>query len=323
MARAWRIEYAGALYHVHARGNERRDIFADDDDRRSFAHLLGEAARRFEIEVFAYVLMNNHYHLLFRTRRANLSRAMQWLGVAYTTRFNARHDRSGHLFQGRFRNMLIQNESYLLPLSHYIHRNPLRAGLVPRLADYPWSSYRSYALGRPAPEWLRTEAILGQFAGAADRHDAYRKSALRSGREEERLWEHLHHGFILGDAAFVAATREAFLPAIPHREMPQQKRLAAAVDLPTALRCAAAALGGAPGDYRKPGRELSGAKLRERDLLLYLAWETGSATNARIGEFFGLSHSAVSRRVRLLRPQLERPTPLRDRYDALKPMFTG
>ena len=127
MARAWRIAFEGALYHVLSRGNEKRDIFYGDDDRRLFLDTLGDMAQRFEIEVFVYVLMDNHYHLLLRTRRANLSRAMQWLGVTYTNRFNARHSRSGHLFQGRFKNMLVQNDAYLLQLSYYIHRNPLRA----------------------------------------------------------------------------------------------------------------------------------------------------------------------------------------------------
>ena len=143
MARAWRIEFEGALYHVVSRGNERRDIFFNDDDRRLFLDTLGEMARRFEMELFAYVLMNNHYHLLLSTRRANLSRAMQWFGVTYTNRFNAINSRIGHLFQGRFKSMLVQNDAYLMRLSLYIHRNPLRAGIVNRLADYRWSSYRS------------------------------------------------------------------------------------------------------------------------------------------------------------------------------------
>lgn len=114
MGRAWRIEYEGALYHVLSRGNERREIFFGDDDRRLFMATLGDMAERFEIELYAYVLMNNHYHLLFRTRRANLSRAMQWFGVTYTNRFNARNGHSGHLFQGRFKNMLVENDAYLM-----------------------------------------------------------------------------------------------------------------------------------------------------------------------------------------------------------------
>jgi putative transposase len=133
MARAWRIEYEGALYHVLSRGNERQNIITDDDDRNLFLNTVGEMGERFEIDIFAYVLMDNHYHLLFRTNRANLCRSMQWFGATYTKRFNLRHSRSGHLFQGRYKNMLVQNDAYLLQLSYYIHRNPLkmRHGTMP------------------------------------------------------------------------------------------------------------------------------------------------------------------------------------------------
>ena len=110
MARAWRIEYEGALYHVLSRGNEGRPIFLDNDDRLLFLETLGEMSERFEIDIFAYVLMDNHYHLLFRTNRANLSKSMQWFGATYTKRFNIRHNRAGHLFQGRFKNMLVEND---------------------------------------------------------------------------------------------------------------------------------------------------------------------------------------------------------------------
>jgi putative transposase len=119
MGRAWRIEYEGALYHVLSRGNEQRDIFYDNTDRRRFLDAIGELAERFEMEIFAFVLMSNHYHLLLRTRRANLSKAMQWFGTTYTRRFNNRHDRSGHLFQGRFKSMIIENDAYLMQLSCY------------------------------------------------------------------------------------------------------------------------------------------------------------------------------------------------------------
>ena len=137
MSRAWRIEFDGALYHVLARGNARQDIFVDDRDRLLFIDLIGEMAVRFEIDVYAWVLMGNHYHLLLKTNRANLSKSMQWFGANYTQKYNIRHKRSGHLFQGRFKSFLIENDSYLMRLSCYIHRNPLRAGIIKRLADYP------------------------------------------------------------------------------------------------------------------------------------------------------------------------------------------
>ena len=103
MARQWRIEYEGALYHVLSRGNEKRDIFSDEKDRSIFLDTLGQMAYRFEVEVHAYVLMNNHYHLLLKTLRSNLSGSLQWFGATYTRRYNVRHGRSGHLFQGRIK----------------------------------------------------------------------------------------------------------------------------------------------------------------------------------------------------------------------------
>ena len=152
MSRPWRIEYEGALYHLLSRGNEHSDIFVDDKDRGDFLETVREMSQRFDIDIFAYVLMNNHYHILARTRRANLKKSMQWFGTTYTQRFNRRHFRSGHLFQGRYKSIIVQNDAYLLQLSYYIHRNPLRAGIVRRLADYRWSSYKVYAYGRKTPK---------------------------------------------------------------------------------------------------------------------------------------------------------------------------
>lgn len=123
-------------YHILSRGNEQQDIFVVDDDRVAFLKGLGEMSERFESSIFAYVLMSNHYHLLLlRTNKVNLSKSMQWLGTTYARRFNLRHFRSRHLFQGRFKSILVQNHAYLTQLSCYIHRNPLRDGLVDRLAS--------------------------------------------------------------------------------------------------------------------------------------------------------------------------------------------
>jgi putative transposase len=126
MTRPLRIEYEDAFYHVLARGNERKEIFRDDKDRILLQEILGKMSARFSVDIFAYVLMSNHYHLLLRTNRLNISKCIQWLGVTYTRRFNIRHRRSGHLFQGRFKSFLIENDTCLLTLSYYIHRNPLR-----------------------------------------------------------------------------------------------------------------------------------------------------------------------------------------------------
>jgi len=320
MARAWRIEFEGALYHVLSRGNERREIFFGDDDRRRFLDTLGDMAQRFEIEVFAYVLMGNHYHLLLRTARANLSRAMQWLGVTYTNRLNAMHSRSGHLFQGRFKNMLVQNDAYLLQLSYYIHRNPLRAKMVERLADYRWSSYRAYAYGQPPPEWLNTELILSQLVNAKDRHKAYRENTQKYAKEEGRLWEDLRHGFILGEKRFVGEIKKRFLPKTSHREIPQQRLLIKEVNVNQVLAKAAGFLGCDIGDFKKAAR-VSSSSVLDRDLLLYAVWQLGVRTNSELGEIFGLTGSAVSKRVAVLKSKAADEELIREKLAQIKSLI--
>jgi len=320
MARAWRIEFEGALYHVLSRGNERREIFFGDDDRRRFLDTLGDMAQRFEIDVFVYVLMGNHYHLLLRTPRANLSRAMQWLGVTYTNRFNARHSRSGHLFQGRFKNMLVQNDAYLLQLSYYIHRNPLRAKMVERLADYRWSSYRAYAYGQIAPEWLNTELILSQLVNAKDRHKAYRENTQKYAKEEGRLWEDLRHGFILGEKRFVGEIKKRFLPKTSHREIPQQRLLIKEVNVNQVLAKAAGFLGCDIGDFKKAAR-VSSSSVLDRDLLLYAVWQLGVRTNSELGEIFGLTGSAVSKRVAVLKSKAADEELIREKLAQIKSLI--
>lgn len=201
MTRQLRIEYEGAFYHVLSRGNERKDIFRDDKDRGLFIEILGEMSERFSVDIFAYVLMGNHYHLLLRTNRPNISKSMQWLGVTYTRRFNIRYRRSGHLFQGRFKSFLIENDKYLLILSCYIHRNPLRAEFVRRLVDYQWSSYQIYAYGKPSPEWLRTIVLFSQIPGK-DKNREYKEIVQNYSKEEKRIWEDFRHGSLFGSKEY-------------------------------------------------------------------------------------------------------------------------
>ena len=187
MARQWRIEFKGGIYHIHSRGNQRQIIFKDDKDRETFIDILGDASIRFTIEIYAYVLMGNHYHMLIKTKVANLSKTMQWIGSTYTRRFNLRHKQSGHLFQGRFKSILVENETYLLRLSYYIHRNPIRAGMVTRLADYEWSSYRAYAYKKVNfPPWLKIDFILSRFS-SKDQKRSYRLNAQNYSDQNNKI----------------------------------------------------------------------------------------------------------------------------------------
>jgi len=138
MARPLRIEFPGAVYHVTSRGNERRSIFRSDTDRKAFLRFLATATSRFGWSVTAWVLMSNHIHLVVQTPEPNLSRGMQWLNGSYAAWFNHRHDRSGHLFQGRFKAFLIEKESYFAEVLRYVVLNPIRAGIVQQLETYRW-----------------------------------------------------------------------------------------------------------------------------------------------------------------------------------------
>jgi putative transposase len=320
MSRPWRIEYEGAFYHLLSRGNERSDIFISDKDRTGFLDTVGEMSERFDMDVFAYVLMGNHYHLLVRTRQANLKKAMQWFGTTYTQRFNRRNFRSGHLFQGRYKSIIIQNDAYLLQLSYYIHRNPLRAGITRRLADYRWSSYPVYAYGRKTPKWLSTDLILDQFAGKQDCHRSYREKVQKYASEEKHLFEDLRHGLILGSKQFVEKIREEYAAATPDVSLPQQRRVARVFDSKSYL-LKGAQIFGCSLEHFVHAKRLSGAEKQIRDLLLYGIYKTGQLKNEEIGGLFGLSYSGVSHSVKSAKLKLARSRELQDKFEQLNSLF--
>ncbi|MBW2428124.1 MAG: transposase [Deltaproteobacteria bacterium] len=320
MSRPWRIEYEGALYHLLSRGNQRSDIFINDKDRTSFLDAVGEMSERYDIDIFAYVLMDNHYHLLARARQANLKQAMQWFGTTYTQRFNRRHFRSGHLFQGRSKSIIIQNDAYLLQLSDYIHRNPLRAGIVRRLTGYRWTSYNAYAYGRDAPKWLSTDLILDQFAGKQDRHRSYRKKVQKYASEEKHLLEDLRHGLILGSKQFVEKIRKKYAGEKPDAALPQQRQIANSFDSKSYLR-RGERIFGCDLEHFVNAKRLSGTEKEIRDLLLYGIWKTGQFKNEKIGGLFGLSYSGVSHAVKSAKLQLAKSRQLQTKFDQLNSLF--
>jgi putative transposase len=257
---------------------------------------------------------------LFRTNRANLCRSMQWFGATYTKRFNLRHNRSDHLFQGRYKNMLVQNDAYLLQLSYYIHRNPLRAGMVRRVADYKWSSYRAYAYGKSHQSWLNTGPILLQFANVKDNHQAYRESMQKYSKEEQRTWEDLRHGIFVGTEKFVKKIKKRYLPDIPHTELPHQKQVTRSINLDKVLSKAAGILK-CDMELCRNSTRISKSSTLDRDLLIYIAWQLGVATNQQIGDKFGLTYSSVSQRARVIKEKLYKDKALARKYQHVKSLM--
>ena len=220
MARKPRIEFAGAVYHVISRGDRGEAIYQDDEDQRLFLQFLGEVCDRTGWLIHAFVVLTNHYHLLLETPEANLVVGMKWLQGTYTQRFNRRHRLRGHLFQGRYKALLIDGEEpgHFLQASSYIHLNPVRAGLVKGnqpLRIYPWSSFPSYlASPRKRKEWVYVDRVFGELGhqkdsrGTREKYGRYMEELAKKclevdgKRELEEKWKSLRRGWYIGDEAY-------------------------------------------------------------------------------------------------------------------------
>jgi len=213
MARPWRIQFEDAIYHITVRGNNRQDIFLDDADRTFFLDLLKRVSRRFRLEIFAFCLMGNHFHLFLRTPEANLSQAMHWLIGTYAGYFNWKHQRSGHVFQDRYKSVLVTEDSHWLHLSMYLHLNPFRAGLVERLANYRWSSYLDYIRAQSRFDWLKREEILAHYGSGSSRHWHYAQECLGFVDEKPDFIEQLKNGIIIGSRQTLEALTKKYRPA--------------------------------------------------------------------------------------------------------------
>jgi putative transposase len=212
MARPLRIEFPGAIYHITSRGDRREPIYRDDGDRQAHLALMGQALERFDAQALAYCLMGNHYHLVLHTRRANLSRTMRHINGVYTQQFNRRHGLVGHLFQGRFKAILVDRDSYLLALCRYVERNPVASGLVRHAQDWAWSSCRAHLGVEPTPVWLDTTGLHGHLLGRPVAGQSDSKAAVRIYRNlvnaadanDVSFWQHgLRQQLFLGDDGFV------------------------------------------------------------------------------------------------------------------------
>jgi len=203
MARPLRIEFPGAVYHVTGRGNERKAIFRNDHDREAFLNTLHRVTVRYNWLCHAYCLMDNHYHLLIETPDGNLSIGMRQLNGVYTQMFNKHHERVGHLFQGRFKGVVVQKDSHLLEACRYVVLNPVRAKIVENPRLWKWSSYLATAGLRKAHPCLTKDWILGQFASTRKAaENAYRKF-VRDGIKAKPIWKDLIAQSILGEDDFV------------------------------------------------------------------------------------------------------------------------
>ncbi len=284
MSRPLRIQYENAHYHVCARGNERRRIFWYERDYQKLCELLDEMRTRFDVRIYAFVLMTNHFHLMLSTPHANLSQAMHWLKTSYTVWVNRSHNRAGHLFQGRYHAVLVENESYYLELSRYIHLNPVRAKMVKNPEEYAWSSCRDYLSEQSKWPWVDRVPVLREIGGS-DRqcYRRYREFLQGGMALDDAAWEKFRKGWVLGSDDFRAELQEKYGDA-HDAEVRGSDELKA-----TTRRSFAEALDAVTGAMK---RHLA-HRADHRGTTMYLLHRLGYPLK-EIGEHFGVSYSAVS-----------------------------
>ena len=276
MARPLRIEYSGAVYHVTSRGDRRKAIYEDDQDRRAFLTVLGDVVERFGWVCYAYCLMGNHYHLVIETPKGNLCKGMRQLNGVFTQALNRRHGKVGHVFQGRYKAILIEKAAYWLEVSRYVVLNPVRAGIVKEPGRWKWSSYNATVGVESAPGWLEVDGLLAQFndtRGVARRQ--YRRF-VNDGIGRESVWEGLRQQIYLGSDRFIER---------------MQRKLEGGrgedINIPRAQR-------------QRPAPSLQDIEGRHRDRkkAMVAAYETGAYSYQQIGKHFGVHFTTVARVVR-------------------------
>jgi REP element-mobilizing transposase RayT len=272
MARPLRIELHGGLYHITSRGDRREAIFLDDADRRQWLTLLGEVCARYNWFCHAYCLMDNHFHIVVETVDSNLSAGMRQLNGVYTQWHNRTHDRVGHVFQGRFKAVMVQREGYLLELARYVVLNPVRAGMCNQPDHWPWSSYQAMVGQVTPPPWLQVRWLLSQFGQHPQAAAAAYIDHVRAGVGLPSVWEQLKCQLYLGDATFVEVMgKKIAARVLADAEIPRLQRRAAAPPL------------------------TSFVTMPQRDSAIVQAYATGRYSMKQIAQAFDVHYATVSR----------------------------
>jgi len=325
MARPLRIQYPGAYYHVMNRGNRRENIFITDTDRSGFVDALADSCETFSVKLIAYVLMANHFHLLVQTADGNLSEFMRHFLVTYTVRFNRRNGRSGHVFQGRFKSLLVEEDEYLLPLSRYIHLNPIRLRQFKNatidsksdyLKKYPWSSYPGYCYLRKRDQtidydWLLNTYFGGDSAQGRRRYREYVSQGLEG--KIENPFEDVVHQSILGSQYFVEWVKKK-LPRQQQREIPSLGKLQH--DIPVELIIEQVARAGQVQTEELLDRKTRVKQLRQ--MAMELSYRYSNEKQAEIGAVFGVDYSTVSQSRARLKAKLKSNRKLNKQFKQIK-----
>ena len=319
MARPLRIEYEGALYHVTARGNERGKIFFTKRDYEKFKEYISAAREKYNIILHAYVMMTNHYHLIVETPEMNLSKIMHFINGSYTTYINVKRKRSGHLFQGRYKAILVDKDNYLLELSRYLHLNPVRAKMVQKPEDYLYSSYRSYVTEH-CEAIVSRDTILEMMndnkTDASGRYRNFVESMI--GEEIASPFKDVYGGIILGKAEFIQDTLERLKSeSVDTPEVSHSKAFRSTTGLEEIVSACCEHFGVSREEIVLNKRD------EARKTCIYLMKKHTCATNRDIAGLFGaLSDSAVAKISQKVSKQLEVDKGLKERLKTFQRKFS-
>jgi putative transposase len=317
MARPLRIEYPGAYYHVMNRGQSRRNIFIKDKGRQTFLDLLADMARLWKVEIYAYCLMENHYHLLLSTPTGALSRPMRHLDGIYTQKFNRVHHRDGPLFRGRYKAILIDAEEYFLSVVRYIHKNPLGTGVVSNIDRYRWSSHWGYLNKKQCAEWLDTRSVISRLGGL----NAYQRFMHEEIEEEiEEFYHGLYQKPVLGSKEFIERVKQRLGDkARVEEEKPQSRRLFS----PGLDEIVQATARGYEKTVEELKRRKRGRENEARMVAIYLGRQLGGHRHEEIGKTVGLGKaSSVSSAYLLMRERVAREKQLQQRVRKIEEALT-
>ena len=307
MARALRITFPGAFYHVTSRGNERKAVFKSKRDREKCLEYLESATQRYDALIHAYCMMDNHYHLLLQTPSGNLPQIMRHINGAYTTYFNVKRDRSGHLFQGRYKAILVDIDEYAKELSRYIHLNPVRAKIVETPEEYEWSSYPAYTGKQKPAKWLYRDFILGYFgqklSTAQKGYQEFVNALVR--QEYDSPLDEVVSSTLLGSADFIAFIKDNFLSAKkPDRELPALKELVKKNSIQDI--------------FEKVELVFNKDKVMARNVKMYLCQRYTGQKLKDIGLHFGIGESGVSQACRRVAQKVEKDKKLKKKIVRLE-----
>jgi putative transposase len=321
MARLLRIEYPGAVYHVTCRGNERKEIFRDDRDREAFIEILQRSQAIYEIRLFAYVLMDNHFHLLLETPLGNLSKFMRRFNIAYTGYFNRIHDRVGHLYQGRYLSTLVDKESYLSELSRYIHLNPVRTkeqndntpeGKWHYLLNYPWSSLKGYLNEKDKETFLDYSLILEDFGGETNfGRDRYAKRIREDLLSSLIIKDKVIGRALLGGDHFIKWVKGNFYPKEGDRECPGLKGIKRYRASEEIIELLSKETETSIEEVKKRGNPY-------RSVFMEFLYRAGGLTNKEIGQIFNIDYSTVSQYRRKLEVRIKNDRDLGELVEGIK-----